>query len=254
MGLLIKQNVLAHGATEEERLILAKAYDAYVKSEKSFYPAFTHFLTPAEAAAVRRAFSNCEAVSFSGGYDDSERVMAGFNSEGGDFPIMAVRLSGDFSHISHRDVLGSLMSLGIDRAVTGDILVTPDAAYIFCEERMAKYIAENLTSVSREAVKAEVVSVGEISAARQFDEIKKSVASERADAVVGALFSLSRADAAEAIARQEVMLNYSVLSSKDKRISSGDVISARGRGKAIVTFSGDLSKKGRLFILIKKYK
>ena len=119
---------------------------------------------------------------------------------------------------------------------------------------MASYIAENLTSVSREAVKAEVVSVGEISAARQFDEIKKSVASERADAVVGALFSLSRADAAGAIARQEVMLNYSVLSSKDKRISSGDVISAKGRGKAIVTFSGDLSKKGRLFILIKKYK
>lgn len=254
MGLLIKRNVLAHGANEEERLVLAKAYDAYVKAEKSSFPVFTHFLAPNECAAVRRAFSGCGEVSFFGGYEDSERVMAGFHAENEDFPVSAVELSGDFSDLSHRDVLGSLMSLGIDRAVTGDIVVSHDGAVIFSEERMAPYIKENLTSVAREKVKARVVSVSEVNVTRQFEESKKSVASERADAVVGAVFNLSRADAAEAIARSEVMLNYSVLSSKDKRISSGDVISARGRGKAIVTFSGDLSKKGRLFILIKKYK
>lgn len=254
MGLLNKQNVLAHGATEEERLVLAKAYDAYVKSEKSGTPCFTHFLAPNACAAVKRAFSSCGALSLFGGYSDSERVMAGFNAEEADFPIVAVHLSGDFSHLSHRDVLGSMMSLGIDRAVTGDILVCEGEAFIFSEERMAPYIAENLTSVAREKVKAKLSDVSSVLVSRQFDEVKKSVASERADAVVGAVFSLSRADAAEAIARREVMLNYVALQSKDKRISSGDVISAKGRGKALVTFSGDMSKKGRLFVLIKKYK
>lgn len=254
MGLLIKQNVLAHASSEEERLVLAKAYDAYVKAERSCSAAFTHFLTPSECAAVKRAFSGCGSLSLFGGCNDAERVIAGFGAEREDFPISAVVLSGDFSSLSHRDVLGSLMALGIDRAAAGDIFVTEDCAVIFSEERMASYIAENLRSVAKEKVEAHIAGVNEVNVAREFDEVKKSVASERADAVVGAVFSLSRSDAAEAIARSEVMLNYSVLPSKDRRISSGDVISAKGRGKALVTFSGDMSKKGRLFILIKKYK
>ena len=253
MSGILKQSVLSHGRSEEEKLMLAKAYDAYTFLEKRGMPYFTGFLSPADVALATLAFRG-EKVSFYGGFSDAERCVMGFNSENEDFPICVIKSEGDFSDATHRDFLGSLMGLGITRENIGVIVKKDDCAYIFALRKMADYIAENLLSVKKSYVKNEIFDCGSINVEKEFETVKKSVASLRADAVIAAMFNLSRSDATEAVKRGVVTVNYRILESCDKKLSEGDTISLRGKGKALLYKLGDLSKKGRLFIEIKKYK
>ena len=84
-----------------------------------------------------------------GGYDMAERQMAAFIPEALslrygvsditpkeiDYPFCAVKIEPKnkrFSEdLTHRDFLGSILNLGIDRSKTGDILVTEDSALLF---------------------------------------------------------------------------------------------------------------------------
>ena len=165
-----------------------------------------------------------------------------------------MKSEGDFEGISHRDFLGSLMSLGITRENIGDIVKKDDCCYIFLLSKMADYVSENFSSVRKSNVKNEIYAVGNIVVEKEFENVKKSVASLRADAVIAAMFNLSRTDAAEAIKRGLVTLNYRELEATDKRLDEGDTLSLKGKGKAIIEKVGDFTKKGRLFIEIKKYK
>lgn len=254
MSRILKQDVIIHGRTEEDKLMIAKAYDAYTFYEKRNMPYFTGFLTPSDRAILETAFKNAEK-SFYGGYFESERCVMGFGTESEEeFPISVIKATGDFSDLSHRDFLGSLMSLGITRENIGDIVKTDEYAYIFVLDKMADYIADNLTSVKKSNIKNEIYECTDITVEREFDTVKKSVASLRADAVIAAAFNLSRSDAAEAVKRGLVTVNYRIMESVDKKLSEGDTVSLRGKGKVILEKLGDLSKKGRMFIEIKKYK
>ncbi|MDO5479338.1 MAG: YlmH/Sll1252 family protein, partial [Clostridia bacterium] len=249
-----KQDVIAHGRTEEEKLMLAKAFDAYTFSGKRNMPYFTGFLSPADRALAEIAFKTAD-MSFYGGFPEAERSVLGFAAEGEDgFPVCIIKSEGDFSSLSHRDFLGSLMALGITRDNIGDIVKKDECCYIFVLRKMADYIKENFIQVKRSNVKNEILECGAVTVEKEFEVIKKSVASLRADAVIAASFNLSRSDAAEAVKRGLVTVNYRIMESTDKKLSEGDTLSLRGKGKAVLKRLGDFSKKGRLFIEIKKYK
>ncbi len=253
MSGLLKQDVIIHGKGEEEKLMLAKAYDAYSFSEKRGIACFTGFLSPADSALCEIAFKGADA-SFYGGFKDAERCVLGFGASEDEFPICIIKSQGDFNDVSHRDFLGSLMGLGITRENIGDIVKKDNECYIFVLNKMASYIAENFISVKKSNVKNEICRCEDIEVEREFDTLKKSVASLRADAVIAAMFNLSRSDASEALKRGLVSVNHRIFESCDKRLSEGDSVSLRGKGKAVIEKLGDLSKKGRLFIEIKKYK
>ena len=248
-----KQDVIIHGKTEEEKLMLAKAYDAYVFSEKRGAPHFTAFLSPADRALCEIAFKG-EFFSFYGGFQDAERTVLGFNAEEDEFPICVIKVEGDFQGLSHRDFLGSIMGLGISRDNVGDIVKKDDCAYIFVLRKMADYISENLCSVGKANCNSAICECRDITVEKEFETVKKSVASPRADALIAAIFNLSRADASDVVKRGLVTVNYRILETIDKKLSEGDTVSLKGKGKAIISEFGDLSKKGRLFVKIKKYK
>ena len=254
MSCILKPDVLIHGKTEEEKLVLAKAYDAYSFSEKRKIPFFTNFLTPADRAILSVAFRGTD-ICFYGGFPDAERCLLGFGTEeNSDFPICVIKSEGDFSGLTHRDFLGSIMGLGITRENVGDIVIKGNCCYIFALNKMAEYIKDNLISVGKINVKNEIQSVEEVVVEKEFEFTKKSVASLRTDAVIAAMFNLSRSDATEAIKRGIVTVNYRIPDSPDKKLSEGDTVSFKGKGKAVIEKLGDLSKKGRLFIEIKRYK
>lgn len=255
MSCIDKQNILKHASSDEERLVLAKAYDAFFISEKTGRPRFSGFLSPADRDLVCRAFSKSQAVSFFGGYDEAERQIVGFSAEEeSDFPILVICCTGDFSALTHRDFLGSLMGLGITRENVGDIVLEKDSAYIFVTDTLSEYIKDNLTQVGRIKVSCTLSDLSDVSVKREYDEMRKSVASLRSDAVIGAIFGLSRSDASEVISRGLTSVNYKIIQDTDKKINDGDIISVKGRGKSKIFVSGDTSKKGRYFIDIKKYK
>ena len=151
----------------EERLLFAKALDQAIFAMKRRQPAFTDFMDRAKCArfAERLRGERELQVTLFGGTEDCERQMMGFSlaeealpAEA--FPIRIIKIrrkSKKFGQadLSHRDYLGSILGLGIDRGKVGDILVAEDAAVCFVAEEISPYITAVLEQVSRTAVIAE---------------------------------------------------------------------------------------------------
>ena len=252
---------------EEYKLLYARIDDLCERAQRGEI-AESCFLSPAELhhalAYLGYSGSGTGAVAF-GGYADSERKKlfllpeyAADAKEYGDIavyldsePIAAVgvRESG-FRKLTHRDYLGSLLSLGIERSVIGDIVLQEGeslSAVIFCEPRIADYIAGSLVKIGNDSVKTERITVGEdFSACRRFAHISDTVSSARIDCVVAALCSLSRDKARAAVLSESVEVDFECEPRPDRQISAPCIVSVRGFGRFKVNSVSELTRKGRL--------
>ncbi len=190
-----------------------------------------------------------------GGNDLCERKMVRFGHEADlgysvDFPIKCLKiepLAKKFAReYSHRDYLGSLMSLGMDRKKFGDIFVDGMDAYIYVEESTADYLMENLVSVGRNSVKLSYSALPESYMRQALKKVTIQVASPRADAVIAKVYNLSRKDTLPLFAEKKVSINGHLVENNDKSLTAGDTVSVRGYGKFNLASEGGLSRKGKL--------
>lgn len=173
-----------------------------------------------------------------------------------EIPITALSISGSgFRSLTHRDFMGGLLSLGIDRSVVGDIAVVSESeAIVFVSDRIAPFICAELTKIGRDGVKVKVTDLPpEFVIPRRFEETVITVASARVDGVVKALTGKSREVAAEMVRAGLVELSYSSGIDVSAPVGEGDVISIRGYGKYIVGSVLGQTKSGRIRIVCKKY-
>ena len=246
---------------EERDLLLAHMEDLAGKALKSGYAA-SRFLTPAEAQGIREYFKRRDVcLRFEGGFNAPERTRAVFVSPGWgeyDLPELLAALKISYrpeDNLTHRDILGALMALGIERDTIGDILCQDGAAVIICLPELSGYIAENLTKAGRAGVMVCEIKLHDLPAKREDAAIKTdTVASLRLDSVLGAAFGLPRSKASELISQGRVSLNHRLCTQPSKELSEGTVLSVRGLGRAKLKEVGGLSKKGRLFIKIELYR
>ncbi|NLM83085.1 MAG: hypothetical protein GX189_00030 [Clostridiales bacterium] len=224
---------------------------------------FSEFLTPAEQSALLGMGLKSNApFRLEGGYPDAERRVAVFGSEElcgyeAQPPIACVHIrprGAKFDKpVGHRDVLGALMGLGIRRGVLGDIVLRDGGAYVFCLEAIALFLAETLAEVGRVPVAAEVLeALPELEAAEP-EEICVNVASERLDALVAAVWRLSRAESQELFYRQKVFVNGRAAENPSAAPQVGDIVSVRGFGRFLYRGVSGLSRKGRLFVTVGVY-
>lgn len=215
----------------------------------------TAFLTPAEQYALRQYHRGDDMVLF-GGQADCERQAAFFLPEymaPEDFDpaeyIEALRLEAHFGTPGHRDYLGAALGLGITREALGDIRIEGEVTYLFCLPAVRPLLLEELKKVGRVSVTVSPCALQDVPApALRTRALSFTVKSLRLDAVVGALFGLSRTAAAEQIRLGAASLNYTVCDKTDAPVKEGDVISLRGRGKGRILSMGGRSKKDRLFV------
>ncbi len=216
-----------------------------------------------------------------GGYDLSERQMIAFlpdalyytlseNTDRGsltdkgasmpsgwNYPIQAVvirPLNLRFAEeLSHRDYLGSVMNLGVERSKFGDILVKDTEAVIFLCEEIADYIIRNLTRIRHTAVQCERIENRDISYTPSFTQVKGTVPSVRLDTVMSVAFPMSRSRLTAYITAGKVFVNGKLITSNGYRLEEGNLISVRGLGR--ISFDGILSetKKGRYYISVRKF-
>lgn len=202
-------------------------------------------------------------VSLWGGWDGAERAVACFGdreyfTDCSDYPVKCIRISPVNERfadaLTHRDFLGSLTALGIRREVLGDIIISGNCGYLFCLDTIYPYIAENLTKVRRTTVECREVSEIPDCDIPAPEEAEFIVSSCRLDAVISAVFSLSRRASQELFERKRVFVNGAEKQSASFQPSAGDIVSVRGFGRFI--FGGALrqTKKGRTVISIKIYK
>ena len=155
--------------------------------------------------------------------------------------------------LCHRDFLGALMNLGIRRDQVGDILIRENTAYIFCGTALAGLITDELTRVKHTEIRTETVPLSECDIRPELVESKVNVASERLDAILSAVFKLPRSRAAEAVAGEKVFVDGRIAAGCGHKLKEGAKISVRGLGKFIYDGIENESRKGRLFVKIRKY-
>ena len=173
-----------------------------------------------------------------------------------EIPITALSVKGSgFRELTHRDYMGSVLSLGVNRSVIGDIAVlNGNEAVIFVADRIADYIIESLTKIGRDGVKVTRTDVEPTwTVPRRFEDVPLTVSSPRLDVIVKALTGQSREDSAEMIRNGLVELSYAVTDSVSADVKPGDIVSVRGYGKYLIGDVTGETKSGRLKIAAKKY-
>ena len=247
----------------EERGRLGHILDKYDQCRQRNLPTNTAFLSPAEAQGARdllRAAAIHEGFALLGGYEGAERRMLFFlpdwqeEADASDAMAFLRAAWHESEHPTHRDLLGSLMALGVERETLGDILVSEGSADLIVSAGVAQYLLDNWTGAGRTALRLTAIGADALRVPEQkVKEIRDTVATLRLDAVTAAGFSVSRGKAAELIAAGRVQKNYREVTKGDASVAQGDVISARGLGKFEVAEGGGLSKKGRTGILLRRY-
>ena len=235
----------------------------------------TSFLSPRDlhfALSHLRAKGLSERTVAWGGYQDAERkriyflpeFMEGVKEYGefseygfeGDITAVEVRGSG-YRKLSHRDFLGSVLGLGLERDVVGDILVRDGdepRAIIICDKAVSAFICENLLKVGSDTVRVSVIDGGKIEPPdRKFLHVSDTVASSRLDGVVASLVSMSRERAKELVLDGAVELDYEVCTRPDKALVEPCVVSVKGFGKFRINSLSDKTKKGRTRLDADKY-
>lgn len=246
----------------ENKLLLARIQDVFRLCEKYQRPVFSQFLDGAQQACVEDCFDIPYGynVLFCGGFEGAERKIMGVfpdwhEAAYDEFPITAVKIEGGFKRaLTHRDYLGSIMSLGIDRQKTGDILTFDKGAYVFLSAEISDYVIGNIRKIGHEGVKITQIPCSEVKIPqREFQRIQTVCASLRLDAVTAACCNISRKEAAELVRGGMVKVNYREQLDGAKNINDGDLLSVRGFGRFV--FAGGVSetRKGRLHINIDKF-
>ena len=263
--------------SDAQKLLASRASDLLRQAERGELVC-GNFLTPHEAVCVLsfvRESRAEERVFLFGGYNDAERkrlfVLPSYLSDlDGDamqkakdyfadelsLAIKAIKIQGSgYRELSHRDYLGSLLSLGIERNAIGDIVVVDShSAIVFCTDKIFDYLISGVERIASDKVMLSPFSPDEsFCAKRDFLPIRDTVASERLDCVVGALTNLSREKAQALIRSGLCEVNYLEELRVDVTVKAPAIITLRGHGKyRLIEFDGE-TKRGRLRLVAEKY-
>ena len=251
----------------EEQLLKARLKDLAFKSYKQNIYTYSSFLTPAELMTLDSMREELKYVDYEtyGGAFLCERQMVRFGSEAslgyaGEWPIRIVKvepLIEKFSdELSHRDFLGALMNLGIERSVLGDIIVKDGKrAYVFCQDSISAFMIEHLTKIKHTNVRCSLVDkdtdMGDLTP--NLVDISCIVSAPRFDAVIAVLAKCSRSEAVRLFQNGKVTLNGRQCENNSMQLTEGDIFSVRGYGKYQYCGSGAETRKGRIYIHLKQY-
>ncbi len=169
--------------------------------------------------------------------------------------VLEIKGSG-YRNLTHRDFLGALLGLGLERGVLGDMLVEVEtkSAVLFCEETISRFLLQELTQVGNDKVKVRALAAGEWTLPeRHMLSIGDTVASPRLDCVVAALCGLSREKAGEAVRGGLVELNFEREERPDHTVTVPAQLSVRGFGRYRILSLSNRTRKGRFRLTAEKY-
>ena len=207
-----------------------------------------------------------------GGYDTAERQMAAFIPDAlylrygkselspveTGYPFCAVRISPlqrkYAEKLTHRDYLGAVLNLGMERSKTGDIIPWEENMVIFIHRDMSELLLHELKRIRHTSVSAVEFPAEEINNYTPgYEEIRGTAASVRLDSLLALAFSSSRTKLSGLIEGARVFVNGRLVTSNGYQPKPGDVISVRGMGKFPFAEEGGRTKKNRQCVVLYKY-
>ncbi len=196
-----------------------------------------------------------------GGYDMAERQMVAFLPDAlyyeYEYPLKPIEirpLHEKFADgLSHRDYLGALMNLGIERSRLGDIIIEGSAAIVFAKDEICPFISDNLTRIRNTAVSARIKETSKIDVSSKYEEKRGTVPSVRLDTILSVAYPMSRSKLTAYIENGRVFVNGKLITSNGCHLKEGDIISVRGLGRIMYDSILTETKKGRYMVSVKKY-
>lgn len=251
----------------QRELLLARLDDIMRQVQRSGRCLATVFLDPAKMAMAKKFVHNKArdlSLFVSGGYPDAERTVLFLCPEWLEAetefkrqpPIgaLSIKWPAQFYTLQHRDLLGAILGLGVERSQVGDILVSEGEAQVVVLVGIVPYIASQLKAAGRAPVSVTPLSLRElVPPLRKVREIRATVASPRLDSLVAAAFGLSRSKAVPLITAERVEVNYELVTDPSFMVETGAMLSVRGLGRARVVDLPGETKKGRLIAVLERF-
>ncbi len=205
---------------------------------------------------MQRIFHPSAYVVYDGGYEGArkQKVIFRYDEEDDFSDIVCLRAKIDqrFRKIGHRDVLGALMHLQIDRSAFGDFWVTDTCIYLYTSQDMAPFLIQELTRINQLTVSFEQIEEHPVQQF-QMKDLRVVVASERMDALVAGLCHISRAKAKEMIRGGLVSVNHIVLEHPDDVCNNNGTVSIQGYGRFLYLGYEHVTKSGRIVAICQQY-
>lgn len=249
---------------DEDLLLKRKITDAANKAYHQNIYTYTNFLSISELDTYYRILPELSFIHSEtfGGSPACERQMIRFGSVK-DFgyedayPIDCIKIEPSISkfadQLSHRDFLGAILNLGIERSLVGDIIIRENIGYVFCISHISPFIMENLTKIKHTTVKCEQADFISDDFAPELADMEIICASPRIDAVVAGITKLSRSKAVELFRTQKIFVNGKAMENNSYSLKNSDILVIRGEGKYIYQGCGNETRKGRVYVRLQKY-
>lgn len=246
---------------EEEKLLQKRFRELENQAYRNDTFCFTNFLSLADVNILYDSVDEKQFEIF-GGMEGCERVIARFGNKDElgyevPYPITILKvepLIEKFADpLSHRDFLGALMNLGIEREMIGDIRIDGKSAYVFVIDSMAEYIMQSLDKVKHTSVR--VIRLSEVPAdvTVRISQRELVVSSKRIDVVIAGVYKLSRSKVLDLFREKKVFVKGRTLENNSYLLKEEDVIAVRGFGKFIYKKENHETRKGRLCLTIGEY-
>ena len=265
----MNREVLNDYREKDDKILLAQILDKVEMVEKKNKIEYTDFLDLSQIELVQKFVNKMKIENYMsyGGFENAERKIFVFYPEKFNSTVVEKNLSNIVQIIrielpddlkgkyTHRDYLGAVIKLGIERKKVGDIIVDNNGADIIVDKDISKFLLDNLGSLTR--FSKSKISIQNIEDLRQV-EIRKEkieiiVSSMRLDNVISELARCSRNKALDIINMERVFVNFECETKKTKQIKTGDMVTIRGKGRFFIKEIVAQTRSGRTIIKIEKF-
>lgn len=249
--------------TKEETMLQKRLIELSKTAYHRDIVTFSDFLNLNELHILHSVPKNMLSSQYEtfGGYEYAERQMVAFLPGAlyyaVTYPICVLCISPAHrkyaEELTHRDYLGAILNLGIERSKIGDLAIQEENCLVFCRGSIADFIMEQLTRVRHTVVTVKKIETEDYAYQPDLQEMSGTVASVRLDSVLAIGFPLSRSKLVGYIEGGKVYVNGKLITSNGYHLKEQDIISVRGMGRII--YGGILSetRKGRYFVRVYKY-
>ena len=243
-----KGEILKRIMDKEDKIIVSNILDKYIKYNKTNISTYTNFLDQRRLKLVEDTLKYLKIdynIYINNDYLEKAIIYFG---EYEDF-ITIYQIDGKFEH---KDILGTLFSLGLDYDLIGDIVVEENYAYFTSLTRLNDLIDNNFNMIKNKYIKPKKVNEMIITKDK-FNNFNIIISSMRLDCIVSKLANLGRNDAVKYINDGFVLLNYKECKNIKKQVFEGDIISIRKVGKFKIRSEEKKTKKDNILLNISKY-
>lgn len=246
---------------EEEHPFVDQILSLKEQVERYFISRLTDFLNPREQKIVSQIVGGNNPdlkLQFFGGTEYTERkraILAPYYEEieesQFEITLLQAKYATKFITLTHRDVMGAFLSLGVDRKKLGDIYVSDGIIQIVTSEDLSPFVLANLTTIKNAKVQFEVIPIEELLIEKpNWVTFERNVSSLRLDVIIKEIYQLSRKDAASFIEQKRTRVNYKTVDDPAYIVEPEDLISVRGKGRSKFIEELGLTRKGRKRITV----